>query len=115
MNLWFSLFLALSPAVPSQDTAAAPAAASGSGLAVYVMTMGPGAEIWERFGHIGIGVRDSSTGVDSLYDYGRFSFSDPGFLVHFLQGRMRYWMAGQEEGGMPSFIGEPIARFTSRN
>jgi hypothetical protein len=75
----------------------------GSGLAVYVMTMGPGAEIWERFGHIGIGVRDSSTGVDSLYDYGRFSFSDPGFLVHFLQGRMRYWMAGQEAGWYAEF------------
>lgn len=103
MNLWFSLLLALNPAVHSQDSAAAPAAAPGSALVVYVMTMGPGAEIWERFGHIGIGVRDSSTGVDSLYDYGRFSFSDPGFLVHFLQGRMRYWMAGQEAGWYAEF------------
>jgi hypothetical protein len=103
VNRWLSLLLALHPAAHSQDTASTRAAVPGSGLAVYVMTMGPGAEIWERFGHIGIGVRDSTTGVDSLYDYGRFSFSDPGFLVHFLQGRMRYWMAGQEAGWYAEF------------
>jgi len=95
---WFSLLLALHPGPHSPDTLPAGAAKPGSDLVVYVMTMGPGAEIWERFGHIGIGVRDSSTGVDSLYDYGRFSFSQPGFVVNFLKGRMRYWMAGQDAG-----------------
>ena len=96
MKLWFSLLLALSPAVQGQDTASTGVAVPGSELVVYVMTMGPGDQIWERFGHIGLGVRDLSTGADSLYDYGRFSFTEPGFLVHFLQGRMRYWMEGQE-------------------
>ncbi|MEP7327500.1 MAG: DUF4105 domain-containing protein [Gemmatimonadota bacterium] len=96
MNFWLALLLAVHPVISGQDTASPGSAVPGSELVVYVMTMGPGDEIWERFGHIGIGVRDASTGVDSLYDYGRFSFSEPGFLVHFLQGRMRYWMAGQE-------------------
>lgn len=89
-------FFSLPSVVHSQDSRAA--GAPGSELVIYIMTMGPGELIWERFGHIGLGVRDRSTGVDSLYDYGRFSFNQPGFLSRFLKGRMLYWMAGQEAG-----------------
>lgn len=89
--LWF-----LPSTLAGQDTARAGTAEPGSELTVYIMTMGPGAQIWERFGHIGIGVRDAVSGTDSVYDYGRFSFSQPGFLRRFLQGRMLYWMGGGE-------------------
>lgn len=89
-----SLFLLPRPA----QTQVADSAPPGSELVVYIMTMGPGDLIWERFGHIGIGVRNRVTGADTLYDYGRFSFDQPGFVTRFLQGRMLYWMAGQEAG-----------------
>jgi hypothetical protein len=95
LRLLLPLLAGFAPSLHSQDfTAAVP----GSELTVYVMYMGPGEQIWERFGHIGLGVRDDRTGADSLYDYGRFSFSQPGFVTRFLQGRMLYWMAGQESG-----------------
>jgi hypothetical protein len=91
------LLLSLLPStLAGQDTALSGTPEPGSELTVYIMTMGPGEQIWERFGHIGIGIRDASTGTDSVYDYGRFSFSQPGFLRRFLQGRMQYWMGGGE-------------------
>ncbi|MEO8200384.1 MAG: DUF4105 domain-containing protein [Gemmatimonadota bacterium] len=68
----------------------------GSELTIYLMTFGPGEQIWERFGHNAIGVRDAAAGTDSVFDYGRFSFTEKGFLVHFMQGRMFYWMGSAD-------------------
>ncbi len=64
----------------------------GSELQIYVMTMGVGSEIWERFGHNAIGVRDLARGTDLVYNYGTFDFAAPGFVTNFLQGRMVYWL-----------------------
>lgn len=63
-------------------------------LTISVLTMGPGVQVWERFGHNAIRVTDAETGSDVAYNYGMFSFADPGFLTRFIQGRMRYWMEG---------------------
>ena len=65
---------------------------AGSELEIYVMTMGVGDEIWERFGHNAIGVRDRSRGTDVVYNYGTFDFAAPGFVSNFLKGRMTYWL-----------------------
>jgi hypothetical protein len=64
----------------------------GADLDIYIMTMGVGAEIWERFGHNAIGVRDRSRGTDLVYNYGTFDFDAPNFVTNFLQGRMIYWL-----------------------
>ena len=64
----------------------------GTELEIYVMTMGVGDEIWERFGHNAIGVRDRSQGTDVVYNYGTFDFAAPGFVANFLRGRMTYWL-----------------------
>jgi Domain of unknown function (DUF4105) len=76
--------LALPAPVPAQEP--------GSELEIYVMTMGVGAEIWERFGHNAIGVRNRNTGADLVYNYGTFDFAAPGFVTNFLKGRMLYWV-----------------------
>lgn len=62
-------------------------------LRVYLLTMGPGDAVWERFGHNAILLRDSTRGIDVAYNYGMFSFDQPGFVGRLLQGRMLYWMA----------------------
>ena len=54
------------------------------------MTMGVGQQVWERFGHNAIGIRDARTGTDQVYNYGVFSFQEKGFLLHFVRGRMMY-------------------------
>ena len=63
-------------------------------LTVYLMTMGPGKEVWERFGHNAIWIHDPVRGTDQTYNYGLFDFHQQNFLLRFVQGRMWYWMAG---------------------
>jgi Domain of unknown function (DUF4105) len=78
------------PAIPPSRLPGEP----GSELTIYVMTMGVGAEVWERFGHNAIIVEDRSEGTAIAYNYGMFSFRQESFLLRFIQGRMDYWMAG---------------------
>jgi hypothetical protein len=68
----------------------------GSELEVYVMTMGPGDLIWERYGHNGLGVRDLRTGDNLVYNWGTFSFNEPDFLLRFLSGRNHYWVQAED-------------------
>jgi hypothetical protein len=63
-------------------------------LTVYLMTMGPGKRVWERFGHNAIWIHDPVKGTDKAYNYGLFDLQQENFLVRFLQGRMWYWMEG---------------------
>lgn len=58
------------------------------------MTMGPGAAVWERFGHNAIWIDDPSADPDTTYNYGLFDFHQENFLLRFAQGQMWYWMAG---------------------
>lgn len=64
----------------------------GSELTIYLMTIGQGDAIWERFGHNAIWVRDAARGTDVAYNYGMFSFDEPGYLRRFMRGQMTYWM-----------------------
>jgi len=63
-------------------------------MTVFLVTMGPGQAVWERFSHNAIWVRDSVQGIDRLYNYGMFSFRQENFLKRFVQGEMNYWMQG---------------------
>jgi len=77
----------------------------GSELTISIMTMGVGAEVWERFGHNAIVVDDRRQGTSVAYNYGMFSFRQENFLLRFIQGRMWYWMAGYPtEDDVPRYI-----------
>jgi len=66
----------------------------GSSLTVYLMTMGPGDQVWEKFGHNAIWIHDEANGSDIAYNWGLFDFADKDFIPRFIQGRMRYSMGG---------------------
>lgn len=83
-------------------------AVPGSELTVYLMTMGQGDQVWERFGHNAIGIRDRRAGTDIVYNWGIFSFDQPGFIRRFLRGEMMYWMA-------PFPAGATIAEYMALN
>ena len=74
----------------AQDTAAA----RPGDLTVYLMTFGPGAKVWERFGHNAIWIHDPVHGTDEAYNYGLFDFAQENFILRFVKGQMWYWMAG---------------------
>lgn len=81
-----------------------PASVPGDELTIALMTMGVGAEVYERFGHNAIVVEDRLRGASTAYNYGMFSFQQENFLLRFIQGRMRYWMqAGPTDLELPKY------------
>ncbi|HEU4630204.1 MAG TPA: DUF4105 domain-containing protein, partial [Gemmatimonadaceae bacterium] len=89
--------LAAAPAGAQPVATAPPADAEpGAELTIYLVTMGPGDAIWEKFGHNAIWVHDAATGSDVAYNWGMFDFTEADFIPRFLKGSMRYWMAGYQ-------------------
>ena len=70
----------------------------GSNLTVYLVTMGPGDQVWEKFGHNAIWIHDAAAGTDIAYHWGLFDFADKDFVPRFIQGRMRYSMGAFDMG-----------------
>jgi len=66
----------------------------GESLVVSLVTYGPGDEVFERFGHVALAIRDTRTGQDVSYNWGMFDFNQPNFLSRFLTGDTKYWMEG---------------------
>jgi hypothetical protein len=76
----------------AQATPVVPPGEPGSELTVYVITLGQGDQVWERFGHNALWIHDEARGTDRTYNWGVFDAADPGFIVRFVRGRMRYWL-----------------------
>lgn len=57
-------------------------------LRIGVMTMEPGEEFWERFGHDALVVQGPEGAIS--YNFGFFDMDEPGFVGNFIRGRMRY-------------------------
>lgn len=64
----------------------------GANLTVYLLTMGHGDLVWEKFGHNGIWIQDAAANTDVVYHWGLFDFADADFMPNFLKGNMRYSM-----------------------
>jgi uncharacterized membrane protein YqjE len=92
--LSLSIKIVVAQNLPPYRRTAVPPPDAGSELTVYLMTMGPGKHVWERFGHNAIWIHDPVRGTDQTYNYGLFDFGQKNFLLRFVQGRMWYWMQG---------------------
>lgn len=57
----------------------------------WLMTYGPGAEVWERFGHNALWIRDREAGLDHAFSFGYFEMDRPGFHLDFARGIMEYY------------------------
>lgn len=84
----FALILLLAAPLAHAGIADAP----GADLQVSLITYGPGATYWERFGHDAIELRDRVSGESVNFNYGVFDFNASGFLLNFARGRMTYLM-----------------------
>lgn len=62
------------------------------GARASVVTCGPGDDFYTSFGHSAIRICDTAQGIDEVYNYGMFSFGEPNFYWHFMQGRLNYWL-----------------------
>ena len=80
--------LALSPA-----RAAAQEGRGGEELTVYLLTMGTGDMVWEKYGHNAIWIHDPAAGSDWVFNYGVFDFDSPGYWSRFIAGDWLYQLA----------------------
>ncbi|MEX2284590.1 MAG: DUF4105 domain-containing protein [Gemmatimonadota bacterium] len=92
LSLAFAIAVASSPQQVVQEP--------GSNLSVYLVTFGQGDEIYERFGHNAIWIRDPDAQTDIAYNWGEFNFDQPGFYRRFLMGRMIYEMRARPMADM---------------
>ena len=59
-------------------------------IEMYLLTGGVGHEVNDRFGHTAIRVVNRVEGTDVVFNWGKFSFDDPGFLWKFFRGQLNY-------------------------
>lgn len=62
-------------------------------LQVSLFTADPGQEVYECFGHTGFRVIDRKTGLDVIFHYGVYDYTEPNFIWHFIEGVCSYKMA----------------------
>jgi hypothetical protein len=87
--LFFLLFLGLkigSPLSAQIVRTLSPAAQ------ISLMTVAPGEELYSTFGHSALRVQDPANGLDRIYNYGTFDFTQPNFYVNFCRGKLLYFL-----------------------
>jgi hypothetical protein len=59
---------------------------------VSILTCGTGPESYAMYGHTGIRIQDTASGIDVVYNYGAFDFSTPNFIGRFVKGDLQYFV-----------------------
>ena len=57
---------------------------------ISILTVGPGAELYDKFGHSAFRIQDPETGQDVVFNYGVYDFETPNFYTKFAQGKLLY-------------------------
>ncbi len=57
---------------------------------ISIITIGPGAELYDKFGHNAFRIQDSVNNVDVVFNYGVYDFNTPNFYTKFAQGKLLY-------------------------
>ncbi len=60
---------------------------------ISILTMGPGDQLYDAFGHSAFRVKDSVKGLDIVYNYGVYDFNTPNFYTKFARGKLLYLLA----------------------
>jgi len=72
---------------------------------IYLLTCGPGTEIYSVYGHSALRVITPEAGSDIVYNWGIFDFSAPHFAWKFAQGRLDYMLG---DSSYESFLDDYI-------
>lgn len=70
---------------------------------ISVFTILPGDELYTKFGHSAIRVKDPERNIDWVFNYGTFDFNTPHFYLKFVRGRLNYMLSVQQ---YPAFYNE---------
>ncbi|MCF6308076.1 MAG: DUF4105 domain-containing protein [Flavobacteriaceae bacterium] len=83
-NYLFLLFLFLGFFGNAQETQLS------SKAEISILTIGPGENLNDSFGHNAFRVKDSINNIDVTYNYGTFDFNTPNFYLKFTRGKLYY-------------------------
>ncbi len=64
-----------------------------SGATVSVLSCGPGEDLYSKFGHSAIRIKDFEKNIDVVYNFGVFDFDAPNFYLNFAKGKLDYMLA----------------------
>jgi len=74
---------------------------------ISIITIGPGKQLYDSFGHNAIRVSDPSNGKDLAFNYGTFDFNTPNFYIKFGQGKLPYALSvSTYDGFLINYIAE---------
>jgi len=59
---------------------------------ISLLTVSPGNQIADMYGHTAIRVKDLSQNIDYIFHYGLYDFQTPNFVMKFLRGKLMYEM-----------------------
>lgn len=57
---------------------------------VSIITIGPGSELYDKFGHSAFRINDPQNQRDVVFNYGVYDFDTPNFYTKFAQGKLLY-------------------------
>lgn len=60
---------------------------------ISLITIGPGPDLYDSFGHTAIRVHDDAIDIDWVFNYGYFNFDTPNFYTKFARGKLLYILA----------------------
>ena len=60
---------------------------------ISILTIGPGANLYDKFGHSAFRVWDKTSNIDIVYNYGVYNFNTPNFYLKFARGKLFYKLA----------------------
>jgi Domain of unknown function (DUF4105) len=61
---------------------------------VSILTIGPGDNLYDKFGHNAFRVYDPEKGFDAIYNYGVYDWDTPNFYLKFARGQLLYKLEG---------------------
>ena len=91
---YFTIGIALSVLLLAADSAAAKE--ESDRYQISVITVGPGQELFSRFGHIGLLVEDKTKKTEKVYNFGMYNFNNPALRFKYLKGFLIYWVSARE-------------------
>ncbi len=60
---------------------------------ISLVTVWPGKEVYDSFGHTALWIYDPQNGIDKVYGYGTYDFNAPNFYGKFVRGQLNYMIS----------------------
>jgi hypothetical protein len=105
------IYLLISVANTSQAFAAEP---EEGRFQIDVVVVDPGAELFERWGHISIVVADRIRQTRIVYDFGTYSFDEPGILFRYVRGFLDFQLSTSTYGSTVQYYSSQDRGIISR-